>query len=98
MKPDRQFERAPSAAPIEVNGVTGVAADLSQGGCCAELRTAVRPGANVYGRIGLGGQQFDYTGRVVWSALSTRHGLKRVGIRFLGVEHAYFQALAKTAS
>ena len=91
-QPIRQFERSPGETPIEVNGVSGRTFELSEGGFSAEIRASVRPGSNVYGWIDLNGKHFDYTGRVIWSG-GSETGARRFGIRFSGVEHAYFDAL-----
>jgi hypothetical protein len=69
MKTIRQFVRSARQTRIEINGVRGVTSDLSVGGCSAEVRTLLKTGSTVIGRIA------------------------RVGIRFSGVENAYFAAL-----
>jgi hypothetical protein len=91
MKSARQFTRLQIPAPIDINGVAGRTFDVSEGGCCAEVRASMRAGMPVFGRIALGARQFDFRGEVVWSGGAP--GLRRVGIRFMGVEHAWFQAL-----
>jgi hypothetical protein len=91
MKSARQFTRRQIPAQIDVNGVLGRTTDVSEGGCCAEVRASLRTGTRVFGRIALGAKQFDFRGEVVWSGSAP--GARRVGIRFMGVEHAWFDAL-----
>jgi hypothetical protein len=91
MKPTRQFSRAPVHARIEINGVPGVTSDLSAGGFSAEIRGSVKTGSTVMGRISLSDRVFDYRGQVIWTVASG--SARRVGIRFSGVENAYFEAL-----
>jgi hypothetical protein len=91
MKPARQFSRRRIPARIDLNGVFGRTFDVSEGGCCAEVRASLRTGTPVFGRIALGAKQFDFRGEVIWSASAP--GARRVGIRFMGVEHAWFDAL-----
>jgi hypothetical protein len=91
MKSSRQFTRWQILVPIDINGVVGRTFDVSEGGCCAEVRASMRAGMPVFGRIALGAKQFDFRGEVVWSGSAP--GVRRVGIRFMGVEHAWFEAL-----
>jgi hypothetical protein len=91
MKTIRQFVRSPRQTRIEINGVRGMTSDLSAGGCSAEVRTLLKTGSTVIGRIALGDRSFDYRGQVIWTVPAGT--ARRVGIRFSGVENAYFAAL-----
>ena len=74
-------------------------ADLSPGGFAAELLQVPRPGTTLHGTLPLGGQEFPFTGVVMWAkAGELRLNLRgRVGVRFTGIANAYFEAYQRAA-
>jgi hypothetical protein len=74
-------------------------ADLSPGGFAAELARVPRPGTTVHGTLPLAGQEFPFTGLVMWAkAGEPRLNLRgRVGVRFTGIANAYYEAYQQAA-
>ncbi|MBF5046159.1 PilZ domain-containing protein [Aggregicoccus sp. 17bor-14] len=74
-------------------------ADLSPGGFAAELLRVPRPGTTVHGTLPFGGQEFPFTGQVMWAkAGEPRLNLRgRVGVRFTGIANGYYEAYQAAA-
>jgi hypothetical protein len=73
--------------------------DVSPGGLALELPRVPRPGTTVHGTLPLGGEEYPFTGVVVWAkAGEPRLQVRgRVGVRFTGIANAFFEAYQRAA-
>lgn len=74
--------------------------DVSPGGFAVELVRVPPPGTTVHGVLPFAGRDFPFTGVVVWARAGEPrlHLRGRVGVRFTGIDNAYFAAYAQASA
>lgn len=67
--------------------------DVSSGGFALELMTTLLPGSMVHGELRVDGRELPFTGTVTWSkrAEPRLQVRGRAGVRFTGVDPAFFE-------
>jgi hypothetical protein len=80
---------------VEMGTLTPIfTADVSAGGFSADMMRPPKLGSQLHGKIQVGSQTYLFTGQAIWTkAGSQLSDQGRVGVRFTGIENAFFEQL-----
>lgn len=78
---------------MELFGGVSFTTDASPGGFCAESMRVLRPGTDIHGKIRVGEEDVEFTGKIAWAkAAEPRLQIRgRMGIRLTGVGASYYR-------